>query len=203
MTDRLLTHSAWRGYRRAGFPTQAWRIEDDVLHARADGERVSLVSRGRYADFDLTLHWRLPSNGNSGILYRVSESLDEPWQSGPEMRLLDDEGHPDGRVPETSCGALYGLRAPADVPACPVGQFNVARILVRGSHVEHWLNGVLVLRVDLESDDFRAAVARSKFRRFPGFAREKEGHIVLQHHGTDAWFYGIRIDAMPSSRPSG
>ena len=120
--------------------------------------------------------------------------LDAPWQSGPEMQLLDNSKHPDGRAPETSCGSLYGLYAPHETPLCPAGLFNVARISVRGSRVEHWLNGVRVLACDMASDDFRARVARSKFRDFPQFARAARGHIVLQHHGTEVLFYNIRID---------
>jgi hypothetical protein len=190
--ERLLTHSAWRGYRRADFPDASWAVESETLHARADGT-LSLVTRQSFGDFDLTLHWRLPVAGNSGILYRVSEAFETPWESGLEMQLIDNSGHPDGQTPETSCGALYGLQAPHDVPLCPPGLFNVARVSMRGSRVEHWLNGVLVLSCDVASEDFRARVARSKFGGFPQFARCAQGHIVLQHHGTEAWFYDIRV----------
>jgi hypothetical protein len=189
----FLTDRAWRAYRGADFPTASWAFEREVLQALADGPAVSLISRERFADFDLTLEWRLPVAGNSGILYRVNEDLDAPWQSGPEMQLVDDTGHPDGRVPETSCGALYGLYAPHEAPLCAPGLYNIARVRVRGSSVEHWLNGTRVLACDLASEDFRARVARSKFSRFADFACAADGHIVLQHHGTDVWFRKVRI----------
>jgi hypothetical protein len=192
--DSFLTRDAWRGYRRADFPAASWAIEGEELHALAGAEGVSLISRQRFGDFDLSLQWRLPVGGNSGILYKVTEDYAAPWQSGPEMQLLDNAGHPDGRAPETSCGALYALQAPREVPSCPPGLFNVARISVRGSRVEHWLNGVRVLLCDLASAELRARVADSKFRDFPQFARAVEGHIVLQHHDTDAWFYDVRIE---------
>lgn len=67
---------------------------------------------------------------------------------------------------------------------------------VRGSRVEHWLNGVRVLACDLADEDFRKRVAASKFKSFPSFARSVDGHIVLQHHGTDAWFRDLRIAAL-------
>ena len=196
MMEVFLDRSAWRGYRQPDFPAQSWLAENELLHALADRPAISLISRQRFGDFDLSFDWRLPVGGNSGLLYKVIEDGDAPWQSGPEMQLLDDSAHPDGRGPETSCGALYGLYAPQSSVLCPAGLFNIARISVRGSRVEHWLNGVRVLACDLASDDFRARVSRSKFRDLPQFARAAEGHIVLQHHGTAAAFQNIRIAAM-------
>jgi hypothetical protein len=193
-TGLLLTPRLWRGYGRDTFPSESWSIEGDVLHSRAGAEPIALVTRGRYRDFDLTLEWRLPVRGNSGILYRVLEEGNEPWQSGLEMQLLHDAGHPDGQRPETSCGALYALFAPQTRAMCPPGLYNVARISVRGSHVEHWLNGEQVLRYELDTPEFQARVARSKFSQYRDFARSAEGHIALQHHGGDAWFYNVRIE---------
>jgi Domain of Unknown Function (DUF1080) len=194
VSELLLTRSAWRGYRLDDFPTESWNVDEDALHALPGAKPVDLVSRQRFRDFDLSLHWRLPVGGNSGVLYRVTEERDVPWQTGPEMQLLDNSGHPDGRVPQTSCGALYGLLAPRHAPVCPPGMFNVARIRVHGPRVEHWLNGVRVLTCDTTSVAFWKRVQRSKFRNFPQFARSEEGNIVLQHHGTGAWFGNIRIE---------
>jgi hypothetical protein len=193
--DFCLDLSAWRGYRQAEFPAQSWAAEGDALRALANGPQVDLVSRRRFGDFDLGFQWRLPIGGNSGLLYRVSETPPAAWQSGPEMQLLDDSEHPDGRVPETSCGALYGLHQPQGAVSCSAGVFHVARVSVRGSRVEHWLNGARVLACDFASEDFRLRVSNSKFRQFAQFARAGEGHIALQHHGTDAWFRDIRISA--------
>jgi len=191
---QFLTEAAWRGYRRDAFPRGSWEVEGDVFHALPGAEAVSLVSRQVFGDFDLTLDWRLPVGGNSGILYRVTEELKEPWQSGLEMQLLDNANHLDGRVPETSCGALYGLQAPEDSSLCPVGLYNIARVSVCGSRIEHWLNGVRVIACDMAGADFRTRVERSKFRDFPSFARASNGQIVLQHHSTEVWFCNIRIE---------
>jgi hypothetical protein len=187
----FLDRSAWRGYRQADFPTESWLAQGEVLEARAEGPLVSLISRQRFGDFDLSFDWRLPVGGNSGVLYKVIEDWEAPWQSGPEMQLLDNSAHPDARLPETSCGALYGLYAPQGSYLCPAGVFNIGRVSVRGFRVEHWLNGVRVVACDMASEEFRARVARSKFRGFAQFARCPEGHIVLQHHGAEVWFRNI------------
>ena len=165
-----------------------------MVRALPQGPAVSLISRQRLRDFDLSVQWRLPPGGNSGILYRVREEDEAPWHSGPEMQLLDDAGHPDGRVPETSCGALYALYAPQVPASCPPGEFHVARIIARGTRIEHWLNGVRVLQCDLSGDDFRERVSRSKFAAYPKFGRSPEGHIVLQHHGGEVSFRHLRIE---------
>lgn len=196
MSGTYLTRAEWRGYGLRGFPEDAWAAEGELLHA-LPGAAVSLVSRQRFEDFDLSLHWRVPPGGNSGIFYKVIEDLEAPWQSGLEMQLLHNAGHPDGNTPETSCGALYGLQAPLGAPICPPGLFNVARISVRGSRIEHWLNGQRVVTCDIGSGDFRSRVARSKFRDLPRFAASACGHIALQHHGTEAWFRNIRIEIPP------
>ncbi len=191
--DAFLEISAWRGYRRADFPTESWTVEGDALCALANGPQVDLVTREGFGDFDLSFEWRLPVGGNSGVLYHVDESLEAAWQSGPELQLVHDSGHPDGRVPETSCGAIYGLMAPGKPAACHVGLFNVGRISVRGTQVEHWLNGVRVLACDLGDETFRRRVQQSKFAGYPRFAARPEGHIALQHHGTEACFRDFRI----------
>jgi hypothetical protein len=182
---------AWRGFRQAGFPARSWAVEDDALRALARAPQIDLVSTASFRDFDLSFEWQLPPAGNSGVLYRVDEAAQAAWQSGPEMQLVED-GHPDSAVPEASCGALYDLVAPRVRAACKPG-FNLARITVHGSRVEHWLNGEQVLACDLAGADFRRRIARSKFAAFPQFARAAEGRVVLQHHGTEAWFREIRI----------
>jgi hypothetical protein len=191
--DRYLDRNAWRGYRCSDFPGESWTLEGDCMRALAQAPRVDLISKQTFADFDLSFEWRLPVGGNSGVLYRVDETSQASWQSGPEMQLLNNSTHPDGGVPETSCGALYGLYAPQSSLSCPAGLFNIGRVKVQGSQVEHWLNGVRVLACDLASPAFRERVARSKFASLPNFAYASEGHVVLQHHGTDAWFRNIRI----------
>lgn len=196
MPEELTATASWRAYGAHAFPHVSWRAEGGVFEAVADAPRVDLVSRGRYADFVLDFEWALPAGGNSGVLYRVRESADHAWQSGPEMQLLDDARHPDGREMTTRCGALYGLLPPQPTTPAPPGRFMPARIVVSGWHVEHWLGGVCVLSCDLSDPGLREHIAHSKFADFPAYAREREGHVVLQHHGDAVRFRALRIERM-------
>jgi Domain of Unknown Function (DUF1080) len=197
MEPEMLTVESWRGYQRDAFPGQSWVVEGEMLRTVAEAEPIDLITLKQYRNFDLSLEWRLARGGNSGILYRVTECQPYSWQSGPEMQLLDDAHHPDGRLPETAAGALYGILAPWRNVVRPSGCFNTARIVVRHSQVEHWLNDELVLTFDLNSVAFAAGMARSKFKDLPGFAREARGHIALQHHGDVVWFRCLRIRPLP------
>jgi 3-keto-disaccharide hydrolase len=194
MAERELTAADWRGYSEAQFPQGSWSWDDPVLRALAAQPRVDLITRERFRDFALSFEWRLPRGGNSGVLYRVDEQHEHAWQSGLEMQLLDDERAADGANALTSCGALYGLMAPWRDQRDIANSYHSGRLLVQGSRVEHWIDATQVLGYDLESEELRERIARSKFREWPLFARVPEGHIALQHHGTEAWFRRLRID---------
>jgi hypothetical protein len=199
MAERLLGVAEWRGYGRADFPTGAWSVDGDVLHAMAQGERVDLITRERFADFTLLFDWRLPRAGSTAVLYRVQEDTGPASQSGPAMQLLDDEHHAEGADSLTSCGALYGLMAPWRDQRRSASAYHGARIVARGSRVEYWIDEVQVLGCDLASEEIRARIARSRFRDYPQFARLPAGHIVLAHRGTEAWFRRLRIDTAPAA----
>ena len=194
MTERELTTADWRGYSEAQFPQGSWSLDDDVLRALAGGPPVDLITRERFRDFTLHFEWRMPRGGSSGVLYRVDEQLEHSWQSGPEMQLLDDEHHQDGANALTSCGALYGLIAPWHDQRDIANAYHSSRLVVRGSLVEHWIDDTQVLGYDLGSEEVRERIARSKFRDWPQFALVTEGHIALQHNGTEAWFRRIRVE---------
>jgi hypothetical protein len=156
----------WRGYRQQGFPEGSWTFADGVLHAHGDATRVDLVSRESYRNFRLSLEWCLPPGGNSVILYRVSEEVDDPSETGPEMRLLDDALHPDAADPKTSCGALDGLLAP--------GQAATARRTVPLSRARRprragraLARRCSVLRYELGDDHLKAQITASNQGRAP------------------------------------
>ena len=115
------------------------------------------------------------------------------WHSAFELQVLDDDGHADGKMPETSAGALYALLAPQGKVLEPVGQFNQARLIVRGQHVEHWLNGTRVLQFQMDDPELKDRIAQSKFAPHPLFGQRRSGHIGLQHHGQEIWFRNIRV----------
>lgn len=187
----------WRGFQLADFPSQGWTVEEGALKAIAGGERVDIITREQYENFELELEWKVAPGANSGIFYHVTEGLRTTWQSGPEVQVLDDDRHRDGKDAKTSAGSLYALLPPAGKQLRPVGQFNQVRLIVQGNHVEHWLNGVKVVQYELGSEGLNQLIAASKFASMPHFAREGKGHIALQHHGDDVWFRNIRIRKLP------
>ena len=189
---------ALRGYGMDGFPVDRWVVEDGELRT-VPGSGIDVITRETYADFELEFEWRVAPGGNSGVIYRVVETAEPAWTTGPEYQVLDDERHPDGRDPTTSAAALYDLIAPVpDKRLEPVGTFNRGRIVVRDGRVEHWLNGELVVNYGWEDPAVRDLVAASKFAGRAGFMAAQSGHIVLQHHGEEAAFREIRIRSLGS-----
>ena len=185
---------AWRGFRNDRVPA-GWQVVDGAL--TRVGEGGDLITRDEFGDFELALEWKVAEGGNSGIMYRVTEDASATYETGPEMQVLDDARHKDGESRLTAAGSAYGLyAAPAGVVK-PAGEWNAVRILVRGSHVEHWLNGVKVVEYELGSPDWKAKVEASKFKQWPGYGRAAKGHIALQDHGDRVAYRGIKIRTLP------
>ena len=180
-----------RGYKQQGFP-DSWEIVDGTMKT-IPGHGVDLISEDVYKNFELELEWKVPEGGNSGIFYFATEEGDYIWQSAPEMQVLDDKKHTDGKNKLTSAGALYAMIAPPKSVVNPVGEFNKVRIKAKDNHVEHWLNGTKVVEYKYQSDDMWALVAKSKFKSMPLFAKASAGHIGLQHHGEEVWYRAIRV----------
>jgi len=194
----------WRSARDKGFPKQGWEIRDGELavletggaEARAGGD---IITERKFAAFELSLEFRLASGANSGIKYYVDPELNRgPGSSiGLEFQLLDDERHPDaraGRDGNRTLGSLYDLiPAAADKKLRPIGEWNEARIVSRGRHVEHWLNGAKLLEYERGTPEFRKRVAESKYAIWPGFGELAEGHILLQDHGNRVAFRNLKL----------
>src|SRR5262245_35798546 len=189
----------WRGYKRDAFPDKGWKAENGALKTIVGGDVVDIVTKEKYDNFELELEWKISPAGNSGVMYRVSEAFDEPWNTGPEMQVLDDAKHADGQNPKTSAGALYALVAPVNKTLKPVGEWNTTRIVVNGNHVEHWLNGKKVVEYELDSKALQDLIAGSKFSDKPRFAKEPSGYIVLQHHTDEVWYRNIRVRRLGSA----
>lgn len=186
---------AWRGYREQGVPN-GWHVEQGVL--MKDGTAEDLMSREQYGDFELVFDWKLAPGGNAGVFYHATEQYDKVYWSGTEYQLLDDARHPDGRSRLTSAGAAYGIfPAPAGVVR-PANEWNSSRIIARGTHVEHWLNGQKLLEYETGSPEWTARVAASKFHAFPAYGLATRGHIGLQgdHAGALA-IRDLRIRVLP------
>ena len=191
---RLLSASldSWRGYMSDDVP-EGWAIEAGVLTFTPGGEGGDLITRDAFGDFELALEWKVQPGGNSGIFYRVVEEGRYAYWTGPEMQILDNDGHADGQSPLTSAGANYGLHAPPEDVTRPIGEWNEARIVVRGSDVEHWLNGRQVVSYTLGSPEWQALVADSKFSQWAGYGEASEGHLGLQDHGDPVSFRNVRV----------
>ncbi|MBK7645390.1 MAG: DUF1080 domain-containing protein [Planctomycetes bacterium] len=183
--------SHWRGYKQQDMPEKGWAVENGVLENHGGGGDI--VSREEYADFELALEWKIPAGSNSGIFFHASEDHGYVWESAPEMQILDDAGHPDGKNPKTSAGSNYALIAPPANVTRPVGCWNQVRLLVRGSHVEHWMNGVKLLEYELWTPEWKALVAGSKFASMPGYGLNPTGHLALQDHGDEVSFRDIKV----------
>jgi hypothetical protein len=184
--------AAWRGYKRADFPADAWVIDGNTLKT-VPGHEVDLITREQYQDFDLELEWKVAKESNSGIMFHVTEDFPETYFTGPEMQVVDDDNTKDGRDPKTSAGSLYALIAPQNKKYNPYGQWNKARIVVQGPHVEYWLNGGKVLEYELGSEKFEKLVAASKFNTMPKFAKKPTGYISLQNHGGELWYRNVKV----------
>ena len=180
-----------RGYKQSGFH-DSWEVVDGTLKT-VPGHGVDLISEEVYKNFELELEWKVPKGGNSGIFYFATEEGNYIWQSAPEMQVVDDEKHTDGKNTLTSAGALYALIAPSANVVKPVGEFNQVRIKVKNNHVEHWLNGTKIVEYVYGSDMMWDLVAKSKFNKMPLFAKASEGHIGLQGDHGLIWYKNIRI----------
>jgi hypothetical protein len=189
------TTAAWRGYGSDAMP-EGWRIVDGTL--TKDGVVGDLVTRGTFKNFELELEWKIGRAGNSGVFYRGTFEYDHIYWSAPEYQLLDDANAPDGRNRLTAAGAVYGLYpAPAGVLK-PFGEWNKTRIIVDGTHVEHWLNSQKIAEYELRSPDWTTRVAASKFSQYPHYGLADQGMIGIQgdHAGTLA-LRNIRVRTLP------
>ncbi|HET9425551.1 MAG TPA: DUF1080 domain-containing protein [Gemmatimonadaceae bacterium] len=177
----LLTH--WRAY-KADTIGPAWRIVDGILTKTRPGDDI--VSREQFGDFELAFDWKVSPRGNAGVFFRANESESKIYWTAPEFQIADDSLTPDSRNPLTAAGAAYGLYPAPRGVAKFAGHWNTSRIVARGSHVEHWMNGVKTIEYEAWSPDWKAKVAASKFSAYPNWGLARSGLIGIQgdHGGT-------------------
>ncbi|MFM8912330.1 MAG: DUF1080 domain-containing protein [Flammeovirgaceae bacterium] len=186
--------TGWRFYKDRD--NNSWEINDGVLHCKPfDGneKRADLITTAEYENFELTWEWKLPAQGNSGVMFNVVEDFDEPYLSGPEYQLLDDIGYP-GKIEDwQKTGSNYGMHAGEGAQPKPVGEWNESKLVVSQGHVEHWLNGKKIVSYELGSDDWKDRKAKSKWNEAAGYGAAKKGHIAIQDHGSEVWVRNISI----------
>jgi hypothetical protein len=184
--------SQWLGFRMDHLP-DSWSAVDGTLRMTPGGERGDIATRKEYESFDLRLEWRLAPGGNSGVFFHATEDHGSAWETAPEMQILDNALHADGKAGTTSAGSNYALMAPSFDACRPAGQWNEARLVVRGDRVRHYLNGFEIVAYTLGSPEWQERVANSKFASLPDYGKTGKGHIVLQDHGDLVEFRSIRI----------
>ncbi|MCG8584377.1 MAG: DUF1080 domain-containing protein [Pirellulales bacterium] len=179
---------------QSGAPvTKGWVVKDGMLVRKSRGGAI--YTKDEYGDFDLRFEWKIDKGGNSGIKYRVAfykkGVRGRPGWLGGEYQIYGDKNKSRG---VHSAGALYGLFAPNEKKKLrPADEFNESRIVVRGSHIEHWLNGEKIVEADVDSDEWKKRIAKSKFNIVPGFFQNPKGRIQIQDHGAPVSFRNITL----------
>ena len=191
-----VTTTGWHSYGKT-IADASWKVVDGVIMLDTTVKNgTDLVSDGVYDNFDLKLEWKISKNGNSGILFYVQEDTvkyKETYRSGPEMQVLDNDGHHDGKIPKHRAGDLYDLIKSSSEPVKPVGEWNQAEIIANKGQLEMKLNGVTVVSTTLWDDNWKKLVAGSKFKDMPDWGTFTSGKIALQDHGNTVWYRNIQI----------
>lgn len=192
----------WKGYMKDGMAAN-WKIEDGAMvfyppAEKPEGESYNIVTEQEFTSFMLSLEWKVSEGGNSGIFWGIKEDAmyGQPYETGPEIQVLDDERHPDAKNGTThQAGALYDMVAPSEKVVKPAGEWNSCEITVNYS--EHKgsvkLNGVEVVTFPLDNQEWDAMVSASKFAGWPGFGKFHTGKIGLQDHGDIVAYRNIKI----------
>ena len=186
----------WRTFK--GKENNTWEVLEGTLHCKPfiEGQtekRADLMTVEQFEDFELAFEWKISAQGNSGVIFRVSEEYDQPYATGPEYQIVDDEGYP-GDVKEVHfSGANYDMQGVSEKVVKPVGEWNQAMLVVKGNHVEHWLNGKQVVTYELHSPEWEGLRNNSKWKDFPGYGTVQKGHLDFQDHGNEVWFRNVLI----------
>ncbi len=204
--------SGWHLFQQKGDAHGGWKVEGDTIvcpktNGRPNGSGGDLVTNDKFTDFEFAFEWKISPAGNSGVHYFFDESRPpgKPLYAGDtgkspvgfEYQVLDDENHPDGkRGPTHQAGALYDLFASPAKTLKPVGEWNESRIVVKGNHVEHWLNGGKSAECDLDSAAYRETLAKSKYHVVPDFAAKAPTAFALQDHGEAVAFRSLKVRAL-------
>ena len=191
------TTNGWHQYGVTG-AQKTWIVSDGALtpDESVKGGHGDLVTDKEYGDFDMSLEWKISKNGNSGIIFFVHEDpskYKQTYETGLEMQVLDNDGHPDGKIIKHRAGDLYDLITVSKETVKPVGEWNKAQIISKDGKLDLYLNGEHSVSTTLWDDNWKSMVAKSKFKSMPGFGTYKKGHIALQYHGNKVWYRNVQV----------
>ncbi|MGY4386662.1 hypothetical protein ACVWYN_003718 [Pedobacter sp. UYP24] len=191
------TTIGWHTYGKMTASTK-WKVEAGVLHftPSSEGDGGDLVTDKAYSNFHLKIDWKIAPKSNSGIIFYVQDDPQKygaTYMTGPEMQVLDNDGHPDGRINKHRAADLYDLIKSSSEPVKPVGEWNTAEVISDKGNLELKLNGITVVKTTLWDQNWKELVAKSKFAAWEGFGSFKSGKIALQDHGDEVWYRNIMI----------
>lgn len=192
------TTKGWHSYNKITVGS-AWEIQDGALHMNPKTKGTDgggdLVTDKEYSNFHLKYDWKVAPGANSGLIFFVHEDpkFNQTYLTGPEMQVLDNEGHKDGKITKHRSGDLYDMLKSTSEPVKPVGEWNKAEIIANKGKLTFMLNGAKILETTLWDDNWKALIAGSKFKTWEGFGTYKTGKIALQDHGDEVWYKNITI----------
>ncbi|MGB4400623.1 MAG: DUF1080 domain-containing protein [Daejeonella sp.] len=192
------TTSGWHTYGKTTAGAK-WKVEDGALFLDAanktPGQGGDLVTNEEFTNYHLKLEWKIAKNGNSGIIFNVKEDpkYNATYTTGPEMQVLDNDGHPDAKITKHRAGDLYDLVKSRVENVKPVGEWNTSEIIMNDGALELIQNGESVVKTTMWDDNWKQMVAGSKFKNWPAFGIYKTGRIALQDHGDNVWYRNISI----------
>lgn len=187
------TTTGWRPYNRK--PQDSWEVVGGQLHCKDKGvkNRADMITITQYDNFELQFDWKVDKGANSGLVYRVIETSQPSYETGPEYQLIDDEGYPEKLEEWQKSGADYAMHPPLVVASKPAGEYNHTKIIVNGAHVQHWLNARKVSDFELWTPEWNALKEKSKWKDAKNYGMAKKGFIGLQDHGGGIWFKNIKL----------
>lgn len=193
------TTAGWHSYGKS-VPGAAWEVDNGTLHLNIKDkdkeDRGDLVTDKEYENYHLKLEWKISEGGNSGIIFNVHEDTSKygaTYETGPEMQVLDNDKHADGKIHKHRAGDLYDLIACSEETVKPVGEWNLAEIVLDNGKLDFYLNGVNIVSTTMFDENWKEMVAGSKFAKMPGFGTYKKGKIALQDHNDEVWYRDIMI----------
>jgi len=188
--------NGWRMYQNK--PADCWGVKNGEIYCKGSEVdksdlRADIITMDQYENYELLVDWKIAPGGNSGIIYNATEDDKAAYLTGPEYQLIDDEGYPGKLEDWQKTGADYAMYTATSRPTKPVGEYNTTKIVVKGAHREHWLNGVKVVEFEAWTDDWNQRKSTGKWKDTPGYGMAKKGYICLQDHGSGVWFKNIKI----------